>query len=126
MGCQLDVQATDNDALTVQGNACKLGRQYAQEEFFHPRRVVTSTVRVKNGRYRLVPVWTTGPVPMNRIFDVMKELEKIEVEAPVKAHQTIVKNILGLKVDIETSGTVARHEEHTCRKSSSNQYEITA
>ena len=37
---------------------------------------------------------------MKRIFDVMKEVRKVTVAAPVSAGDVIIKDVLGLGVDI--------------------------
>lgn len=105
MGCEMDVSMVDN-RIKVTGNVCKLGRQYAEDELTRPSRIVTSTVRVKDGEHPLVPVWTNGPVPKNRIPEIMEVLRSVEIEAPVDVHQVVVKDILGLGVDVETSGTI--------------------
>ena len=39
----------------------------------------------------------------NFVFDVMKELDKIQVKSPVKCGDIIMKNILGTDVNIISS-----------------------
>jgi glycerol-1-phosphate dehydrogenase [NAD(P)+] len=106
MGCEMSVSVNSGGGVEVNGCACKLGKEYAKDELLNPRRIVTSTVKVRNGCRSLVPVWTTGSVLKDRVLDIMKELERVEIEAPVKVHQIIVKNICNLGVDIESSGNV--------------------
>lgn len=106
MGCEMEVSLDENNNVKVSGGTCKLGQQYAQDELLNPSRIVTSTVKVKNGFHALVPVWTTQPVPKDKVLDIMKELRNVEIQAPVQVHQIIIKNILGLGVDIETSGSI--------------------
>ncbi len=77
MGCEMEVLSDDKGGLKVNGSVCKLGKEYAKDEITNPTRTITSTVKVKNGVYLLVPVRTTKPVPKNRIKDVMKELRNI-------------------------------------------------
>ena len=45
-------------------------------------------------------VKTTNPVPKDKIFDVMKEIDKLSVEAPVRIGDIVKKGILGLDSDI--------------------------
>jgi CxxC motif-containing protein len=106
MGCQIEVLLKENNEVEVSGSVCKLGREYAKDEIFNPHRILTSLVRVKYGIYPQVSVWTTKPIPKNRIWDVMKELRKFEIVAPVNVNQILIKNILGLGADIETTGNV--------------------
>jgi len=112
MGCEMDVTVMNDGQITIAGNTCKMGQQYAKDEISNPSRIVTSTVRVNNGVYPLVSVWTTGAVPKDRVLDVMAVLRTTEIDAPVSVNQIIIKNILNLGVDIEASGNIACETEH--------------
>jgi len=112
MGCEMDVAVMNDGQITIAGNTCKMGQQYAKDEISNPSRIVTSTVRVNNGVYPLVSVWTTGAVPKDRVLDVMAVLRAIEIDAPVSVNQIIIKNILNLGVDIEASGNIACEAEN--------------
>lgn len=113
LGCEMDVTVINDGQITIGGNVCKMGRQYAEDELFNPRRIVTTTVRVRNGRYALAPVWTTRPVPKDKVLDIMRVLSEIEIDAPVRVHQIIVSNILGLDADIEASGEIVSADTPT-------------
>jgi len=106
MGCEMDVSITTSGQITIAGNVCKMGQQYAKDEIQNPSRIVTSTVRVRNGEHPLVPVWTTGSVPKDKVTEIMNILGQIELDAPVRVEQVVVKNILNLGVNIEASGCV--------------------
>lgn len=95
-GCRLHV----DDDMNVTGNFCPRGAQYAISELTHPVRTITSSIRVTNRPYTLVSVKTTNPIPKQKIFDVMKEIDKITVEAPVRIGQIVKTNVLGLDSDI--------------------------
>ena len=95
-GCRLHV----DDDMNVTGNFCPRGAQYAISELTNPVRTITTSVRVINRPYTLVSVKTTNPIPKQKIFDVMKEIDKIAVEAPVRIGQIVKTNILGLDSDI--------------------------
>jgi CxxC motif-containing protein len=47
-----------------------------------------------------LPVVTSGEIPKGRIFDIMNELNRLEVTAPIKLNDVLIKNVLGLGVDI--------------------------
>lgn len=96
-GCRMKVDDNGN----VEGNFCKRGEVYARQEAIRPLRMITSTVSLisKSDLSRL-PVMASGEVPKEMIFEIMKELYKVEVKAPVNVGDIIVKNILGLGVDI--------------------------
>ncbi len=96
-GCHLKV---DNEGK-VEGNFCKRGEAYAKQEAICPLRIVTSTVSlVSKSELSRLPVISSQEVPKDKIFDIMKELYKIEVNAPIKVGDIIIKNILDLGVDI--------------------------
>jgi CxxC motif-containing protein len=107
-GCEIETTLDGYTVTEITGNYCKLGNEYAENEIKDPKRVVTSTVKVMNGEFPLVPVWTSGPVPKEKIFDLMNILKNIELEAPVKIDSIVVENALELGIEITASGKVDR------------------
>ena len=99
LGCALKV-TIDGENVTVTGNTCKRGADYGAKEVTHPTRIVTSTVCVKNGTIPMVSVKTAQDIPKEKIFDVMKELNRVVVKAPVHREDVIVSNICGTGVDL--------------------------
>lgn len=108
LGCSLSV-VKDNDCFQVRGG-CKRGERYAQEEMTNPRRVVTTTLRIKNGVWRRIPVRTSSPFPRDKIPELMRFLDSLEVEAPQKRGDIMVKNLLGEGVDLVVTRTIERRE----------------
>ena len=90
-GCRLKV----DDNMEVTGNTCPRGKIYAINELTHPTRTITSSVRVSNRPYTHVSVKTDKPVPKDKMFEVMKEIDKISVEAPTRIGQIVLANVLG-------------------------------
>ncbi|MDF1521112.1 MAG: DUF1667 domain-containing protein [Brevefilum sp.] len=103
VGCELEVTLDGNEIVEVEGNTCKLGIDYAEQELFDPRRMVASTVKVKNGYHPLVPVYTEKPVPKPKIFDVLAELRKVEIEAPVSVNDVVIENVLDTGINVIAS-----------------------
>ncbi|MCD6552613.1 MAG: molybdopterin oxidoreductase [Chloroflexi bacterium] len=103
VGCELTVTHEGKKVLKVEGNQCKLGIEYAKQEISEPRRMIITTVRVKGGFHPLVPVRSAEPVPKEKIFPILKELRKVELEAPIEMHQVVLENALGTGVDVVTS-----------------------
>jgi CxxC motif-containing protein len=103
VGCELDVTLDEGKIVDVEGNSCKLGLDYAEQEIFDPRRMVASTVKVKNGFHPLVPVYTEKPIPKPKIFDVLVELRNVELEAPVSVNDVVIENVLDTGVNIIAS-----------------------
>jgi CxxC motif-containing protein len=97
MGCHLKVNVEENK---VTGNSCKRGLDYGLSEVTNPVRVITTTVKVKDGDHNLIPVKTKGEIPKGLIFDCMEELKKVEVTAPIKIGDIVIANILNTGIDI--------------------------
>ena len=83
-----------------------MGIDYVENEVKDPRRIITTTVKVKNGKFSLVPVWTNQPIPKDKIINLLKELRKVELKAPVKIDRIVLKNVFNTGVDVVTSGNV--------------------
>jgi CxxC motif-containing protein len=95
----------------IKGNVCKLGMGYVIHDINDPNRVITTTVKVKNGISQIVPVLATNEIPENKIFDLMSILSGIELEAPVMINTLVLKNVFQTGVDIITKGSVQRKKE---------------
>jgi CxxC motif-containing protein len=102
-GCTLEVTVEGDTVLKVDGESCKKGVDYAKEEISDPRRMIATTVRVKNGFHPLVPVYSQQPIPKPMIQDVLKELRKVELTAPVKLGSVVLENVLKTGVNIIAS-----------------------
>ena len=101
LGCEVTVRSDKSGQITeVLGNSCKKGENYVRDESTKPMRVLTSTVAVEGGQFARLPVRTSGFIPKDRIFDCMKEIQKIRVKSPVKLGDKMIENILGLGVDV--------------------------
>ena len=105
-GCEMTVGKNENGELTVSGNSCPNGYKYAMQEMTAPVRTLTSTVRVRAGAYAQVPVKSKQAVPKEIIVNCMRELADIEVAAPVKVGDLILKNIAGSGIDIIATGNI--------------------
>lgn len=98
-GCQLKVGLSDDGkVLSVEGNACKRGAVYAEDECTHPKRTVTSTVKTVDGVP--VAVKTSCAVPKERVFDVMREINAVRYDGELHVGDVVIKNVLGLGADV--------------------------
>ncbi len=98
-GCALKVVLDESGAVAdISGNACKRGAQYAEDECTHPRRTVTSTVRLCSGK--VISVKTEGTVPKERVFDVMAEINSACAEDGVKIGDVIIEDVCGTGINV--------------------------
>lgn len=107
MGCQITVTMENGEVTAVAGNTCKRGDIYARKEVTNPTRIVTSSVRVKNGAIPMVSCKTKSDIPKGMIFDCMKALTNVEVAAPVAIGDMLVRNVCGSGVDVVATKDVS-------------------
>lgn len=109
MGCQLQVLMDGKEVQSVTGNTCKRGEIYARKEVTDPTRIVTTTVRVLGGAVPVVSCKTGADIPKDRIFDCCHQLRDLEVKAPVRMGDILLKDICGTGVNlVATSEAAAR------------------
>lgn len=100
MGCALTVEMNGDEVVNISGNTCKRGEVYAQKEVTNPTRIVTSTVRVRGGKADMVSVKTREDIPKGKIFECVKALKNVEVQAPIRIGDVIVSNIADTGIDV--------------------------
>ena len=100
LGCQITVELESGEVISVTGNTCKRGDDYARKEVTSPTRIVTSTVKVSGGNAPTVSVKTKSDIPKSKIFDCVKALKEVIVQAPVTIGDVVLENVAGTGVDI--------------------------
>lgn len=108
IGCKILVRAVENEFELLDGNKCKRGIEYAKNEALDPRRMLTSSVLVKNGEWPLVSVKSSKPVQKHKVYSVLKEIKKSIVNAPVRSGQIIIKNVANTKIDIVATKSIKK------------------
>ena len=98
-GCQMVVTLADDGAvLSFEGNTCRRGVTYANDECTNPRRTVTSTVRCKSGA--VVACKTDKTVPKGMMFEVMAEINGVVARDDLKIGDVIIENVLGTGANV--------------------------
>ena len=110
IGCQLEVRKNEQakEGYDVTGNQCPRGVAYGIKEMKNPTRVLTSTVKIIGAKLPRLPVSTKGPIPKGLMMDAMKEINLVEVTAPVEIGQVIIKNVLNTGVNIVASRSMKK------------------
>ena len=106
MGCRMEVALDGTEVKDVTGNQCKKGVKHAEKEVTFPGRVLTTTMKTDIPGIPLVPVRSSKEVPKDRLIDCMGEISMQGVRGSVKLGKPIIKDILGLGVDIVACRTV--------------------
>ena len=96
LGCSITVTLKENDVLSVVGNTCPRGKEYAINECTAPKRTVTTTARCENGE--LVSVKTSKPIPKEKIFEAMEIINSTTAKLPVNMGDVIIDDLFGSSV----------------------------
>ncbi len=103
-GCHLEI----NDNLQVRGNSCIRGKNYAINEVTCPKRIVTSTVHIDSKLICRLPVMTEHEIPKEKMFEVIKELNKVKISAPIKCRDVIIENVCDTHVNVIATRTIEK------------------
>ena len=101
-GCEIHVKNVDGE-LIVEGHTCNRGEVYAKDEFIAPKRILTTTMRVKNGLLPLIPVRTDKPILKEKLNEVLNKIAVKEIKAPISMGDVLIKNVLNLDANVIAS-----------------------
>jgi len=107
LGCNLTVEMDGGQVLSVNGNTCKRGDDYARKELTDPRRIVTSTVPVAGGNLPVVSVKTASDIPKGKIRECLCALKGVTLTAPVQIGDVIVENVADTGVDVIATKSIS-------------------
>lgn len=110
LGCNLTVEMDGGQVVSVNGNTCKRGDDYARKELTDPRRIVTSTVPVAGGNLPVVSVKTTSDIPKEKIRECLCALKGVTLTAPVQIGDVIVENVADTGVDVIATKSISAVE----------------
>ena len=105
LGCGITVVMDGGEIVSVSGNTCKRGEEYARAECTAPRRTVTGLVRV-SGKREPLSVKTAQPIPKELVLDCAALLRGTVVNAPVAIGDVVISDILSTGVDVVATKAV--------------------
>lgn len=105
-GCEINVTELSTENCNIEGYKCEKGREYAEQEIANPARILTTTIKIKNGLIKRLPVRSENPVPKDKILQIIGKVRSVEIEAPVEEGDIIIENILGMGINITASKSV--------------------
>ena len=109
LGCQITIEF-EEEIISVEGNSCQRGKEYAKSEVTSPVRVFTSSVRVMGGNEEMCSVKSSLPLPKDRILDVAEAIRNTVVEAPIEIGDIMVPNVLETGVDLIATRKVEKRQ----------------
>jgi CxxC motif-containing protein len=108
IGCKILVDLNGKQIKNVKGNKCNQGIDYALNEALDPRRMVTSSVRIYNGEWPLVSVKSSQPIPKDKVYEVLKEIKKRSIEAPIQLGEIVLKNVANTRIDVIATKSIKK------------------
>ena len=98
-GCEMRISFDEDGKISaIEGNTCKRGVGYAEDECTNPKRTVTSTVRCECGD--VVAVKTERAIPKELVFDVMREINSTSAKDGLKVGDVVIENVCGTGVNV--------------------------
>jgi CxxC motif-containing protein len=106
MGCALQASIEDGAMVSVSGNTCPRGADYAAGECLSPKRMVTSVTPVNNGQWEMLPLKSSREVPKDKVRECVDCLRGLSVQAPVRIGQVVLANAAGTGADFIAARSV--------------------
>lgn len=98
--CVLTVRKNDDGTVEVTGNRCPRGEAFALSELTAPKRTICSTVATVFPAAPVLPCRVSTDIPKDKIFDVMKEIDKVVVTERIARGDVIIPDVLGTGADV--------------------------
>ena len=108
LGCEIDVELQGGNVVSMEGNKCQKGKEFVSQELEEPMRILTTTVPIKGAKWAMLPVRTDKAIPKRLLFKVIEQLADIELQAPVKMYDVILKNTAGTGANIVATRNMKR------------------
>lgn len=108
IGCEIEVELQDGEVACMKGDKCVKGKEFVLRELEEPMRILTTTIRIKGAKWAMLPVRTDKPIPKRLLFSVIKELANIELQAPVKISDVIIRDTAGTGANILATRNMKR------------------
>jgi CxxC motif-containing protein len=106
IGCEIDVVHDGGKIISMEGNKCEKSEEFVSQELIEPMRILTTTVRIQGSRWPVIPVRTDKAVPKRLFPRIMRQLRRINLQAPVNMLDLVVGDVLHTGVNIIATRTM--------------------
>lgn len=106
-GCTMQIEG-EGENIKVTGNSCKRGLNFAISEMTEPKRTICTTVKTAFKEVPVIPCRVSTDIPKNKIFDIMKEINSFTLNDKIGRGDIIIKDVLGLGVDIIATSDILK------------------
>lgn len=108
IGCEIDVVHDGGKIISMEGNKCEKSEEFVTQELIEPMRTLTTTVRVEGSRWPVIPVRTDKSVPKRLFPRIVRQLRRINLQAPVNMLDVVVSDVLHTGANIIATRTMPR------------------
>lgn len=98
-GCSLTA-VDEGGEITVTGNKCKRGADFAKSEIISPMRTISSTVATVFAEAPVLPVRVDKPIPKSDIFPVMQAINAVIITKRLRRGMAVITNAAGSGADV--------------------------
>ena len=106
-GCHITVKGENGRIISIDGFKCKKGETFGENEYLNAKRIITTTIPIKNKDIRRLPVKSSEPVNKNEIFDYVREIKKFKLDKKkVTMGDVIIPSVLNKGIDIIACRTI--------------------
>jgi CxxC motif-containing protein len=108
IGCEIDIVHDGSKIISMEGNKCERSEEFVSQELIEPMRILTTTVRIQESMWPVIPVRTDKPVPKRLFPRIMRQLRRTKLQAPVNMLDVVVRDVLGTGANIIATRTMPR------------------
>lgn len=99
--CLMQICVVNEADMTISGNRCSRGMDFAHQELTCPIRVLTTTVLVEDGNNtRLIPVRSRKEIPLKEHMKIMGILKKMKIGHKVGKGMVVLADAAGTGEDM--------------------------
>jgi CxxC motif-containing protein len=109
-GCRLTAGRRGAE-ITVTGNGCPRGVDFARTELTAPVRSLTTTVRTAFAAVPVLPVRTAGEIPKEAIPEALAQLARIVVDRPLACGDMVLRNVARTGCDVIAASNILLENE---------------
>lgn len=103
--CLVTLKERNFQPLSFEGNRCSLGEEFAKNLILPKNWIFSGIAKVEKGDRSTLALRTTAPLPLDLFPTLQKELNRLQLEAPLHRGEVVVENILNTGVDLIAAST---------------------
>lgn len=103
-GCEIELYG-DPTCPTFEGHGCERGVEFAKQDLVNPKRILCTTVLMKDSNRILLPVRTDRAIPLEYFEKVMRRVRNLVIDRPVRRGEIVVENIENTGANLVATAT---------------------